>query len=269
MQMYTWRHRWGLDTIGLTPPMNELECKVSILLFVLYLLCSLNLEWKNMRIRYKDHCKKVLQLPALIKMLDVVFFWWTLWWCQPACSSSHGEWKYVKLLSMMNSRQTSLRRLLGPCVCIGLLFGGAKAQLGMVELPLPLCDEAPSITPIPTVHSIGTAGILCVALHPKNRWVSEEWMTVLSKTCFSSQQYCPVWEHGQMCLYPQYGTRASRYCPETLWPQKVSESYWILVVRVLFCEGSSLWDYQKKVLLLYILSFAMPFLPPGKNFLFV
>ena len=50
-----------------------------------------------------------------------------------------------------------------------MVFGGAKSQLGVVELPLPLCDETPPITPISTVHTIGTAGILCVDVHPKNR----------------------------------------------------------------------------------------------------
>lgn len=50
-----------------------------------------------------------------------------------------------------------------------LLFGGAKSQLGISTLPLPLMDEAPPITPIPTVHTIGKAGILCIDIHPKNR----------------------------------------------------------------------------------------------------
>jgi hypothetical protein len=49
------------------------------------------------------------------------------------------------------------------------LFGGAKSQLGVASLPLPLSDEAAPITPIPTVHTIGRAGILCIDIHPKKR----------------------------------------------------------------------------------------------------
>lgn len=50
-----------------------------------------------------------------------------------------------------------------------LFFGGAKSQLGVANLPLPLLDEAPPIAPIPTVHTIGKAGILCIDIHPKKR----------------------------------------------------------------------------------------------------
>ena len=50
-----------------------------------------------------------------------------------------------------------------------LVFGAARAQLGVAELPSPLPTERPPIPPIPTILSLSKGSVLSIDIHPLKR----------------------------------------------------------------------------------------------------
>ena len=66
---------------------------------------------------------------------------------------------------------------------VALVFGAAKSLIGFGQFTLPLSFEKPPISPIVTMHTFCSGGILALDVHPTNRYVSTSISTYSLLVC--------------------------------------------------------------------------------------